>query len=194
MQNEELTAPTEQESTIDSNIGQPVIETQDELFSVKPLTERLDSGFDSHLEMVKKQIQYTRKAAVEVDEKGNRPPEVRLGRASSEGLVRLEFTNAMSFPSLSDFIKQNEESGNKLIDLMMLKGEDEVLDENLVSWQIISVGAKLIEIKLEFASPLSVSQGEVSDKLLVQMQLSDFPDENLAFLPTSINRIKELPQ
>ena len=51
----------------------------------------------------------------------------------------------------------------------MLKGDDEVLDDNLERWQIVSVAEKLIIIKLSFANPLLVSHGEVYDKLVIQI-------------------------
>ena len=102
-----------------------------------------------------------------MDEKGNRPPEVRLGKITSSGRVRIEFTNSMSFPSKEEFIELNKKLGNKLLDLVMMKGEEEEEDENLRSWQIISVDPKLIEVDLEFEKPIYVSQGEVADKLIV---------------------------
>ena len=64
--------------------------------------------------------------AAKVDEEGNRPPEVRLGRIESNGRVKLEFTNAMVFPSEREFILLNEESGNELIDVFMLKGDEDL--------------------------------------------------------------------
>ena len=75
----------------------------------------------------------------------------------------------------------------------MLRGDDEVEDGNLLSWNIVSVGDKLIEIDLNFDQPLQVSQGDESDKLIVQVDLSQFPDEHGARLPISVNRIKDIP-
>ena len=50
---------------------------------------------------------------------------------------------------------------------MVQRGEEEEGVNNLLSWQIVSVSEKLIEIDLVFARPLHVSQGEIADKLLV---------------------------
>ena len=74
-----------------------------------------------------------------------------------------------------------------------MKGEEEEEDENLRSWQIVSVAPKLIEVDLEFDKPIYVSQGEVADKLIVQVGLSDYPDEFDATLPASVNRVKDIP-
>ena len=47
-----------------------------------------------------------------------------------------------------------------LIDIVMFKGEEEELDQNLGSWEIVSVSDTLIEIDLHFEEPLQVSQGD----------------------------------
>ena len=49
----------------------------------------------------------------------------------------------------------------------MFKGEEEKVDANLKSWEIVSVSSKLIEIDLTFVKPLQVSAGSESDKLIV---------------------------
>ena len=95
--------------------------------------------------------------AAQVDEDGSRPPEVRLGRIESNGRVKLEFTNAMVFPSEREFILLNEKSGNEMIDVYMFKGDEDVIDDNLKSWKIISVTPKLIEIEVVFENPIQVS-------------------------------------
>ena len=132
--------------------------------------------------------------AAQLDENGNRPPEVRLGRIGANGRVKLEFTNAMIFPSEREFILLNEKSGNELIELVMLKGDEDVQDDNLKSWKIISVSPTLIEIDLEFENPVQVSQGDNNDRLITQVALSRYPDENQNRLPASINRIKDIPR
>ena len=132
--------------------------------------------------------------AAQLDENGNRPPEVRLGRIEANGRVKLEFTNAMIFPSEREFILLNEKSGNELIELIMLKGDEDVQDDNLKSWKIISVSPTLIEIDLEFENPVQVSQGDNNDRLITQVALSRYPDENQNRLPASINRIKDIPR
>ena len=117
-------------------------------------------------------------SATQVDKDGNKPPEIRLGKISGSGLVRLEFTNPMSFPSMEELIKLNQErSEKKLIDISIFS-EDEENDasENLESWAIVKVDQKLIELQLVFSSPLMVSQGDTADKLIVQVGLSMYPD------------------
>ena len=84
---------------------------------------------------------------------------MRLGRISGIGRVRLEFTVPMRFPDLQTLIDLNKSSNNKLIDLIVLKGDYDEPDENLKSWEIISVSSQLIEIDMEFEKPLYVSQG-----------------------------------
>ena len=49
----------------------------------------------------------------------------------------------------------------------MYKGDEEVLDDNLLGWEIVSVSPKLIEINLNFDKPLLVSHGEAYDKLII---------------------------
>ena len=97
----------------------------------------------------------------------HRPPEVRLGKITGNGRVRLEFTNPMMLPGKSKLIELNEKSEKKMIDLFMIDGDEDVIDENLTDWMIESVSEKLIEIDLKFQEPLMVSQGENYDKLIV---------------------------
>ena len=54
-----------------------------------------------------------------------------------------------------------------LIDIVMFKGEEEELDQNLGSWEIVSVSDTLIEIDLHFEEPLLVSQGDQYEQLIV---------------------------
>ena len=63
----------------------------------------------------------------------------------------------MVFPSEREFILLNEKSGNELIDIYMFKGDEDVIDDNLKSWKIISVTSKLIEIEVVFENPIQVS-------------------------------------
>ena len=77
--------------------------------------------------------------AAKIGQGGDRPPEVRVGKISSTGRVRLEFTNSMKFPSQEEFIELNRSSENGLIDLLMYKGDEDELDDNLESWEIVSV-------------------------------------------------------
>ena len=73
----------------------------------------------------------------------------------------------MRFPDLQTLIDLNKSSNNKHIDLIVLKGDYDEPDENLKSWEIISVSSQLIEIDLVFEEPLYVSQGYKRDRLVV---------------------------
>ena len=97
------------ESEVDT---EPLTEEEDLLSSSKSLDEKFDAGFDKFSERVKQQIENVIREAEHVDEKGNRAPEVRLGRISSNGRVRLEFTNPMIFPSLEEFVEMNNRSSS----------------------------------------------------------------------------------
>ena len=99
----------------------------------------------------------------------------------------------MQFPDKEEFIELNNSTNSHLIDIKMLKGDSDEQNENLQDWQIVSVSSELIEIDLNFANPLEVSQGEAKDRLIVQVSLGQFPDENDNRLPISVNRIKEIP-
>ena len=63
----------------------------------------------------------------------------------------------MKLPKKSEFIELNKKSTNKLIDLIMFDGDEDVVDDNLIDWVIVSVGESLIEIDLKFQEPLQVS-------------------------------------
>ena len=69
-----------------------------------PLTEKLESGFGDFFKNVLMQREEAKEAATQLDEEGNRPPEVRLGRISGDGRMSLEFTNSMQFPDKEEFI------------------------------------------------------------------------------------------
>ena len=87
----------------------------------------------------------------------------------------------MIFPSFEEFVEMNKRSftnsalrqlspdsdTTKLIDLVMYRGDEDVEDENLASWEIVSVSPTLIEIDLTFHKSLYVSQGYESDRLIV---------------------------
>ena len=73
----------------------------------------------------------------------------------------------MNFPTFEQFVSLSKNSGKKassetrrmqngnsdevnLIDIVMFKGEEDDLDKNLGSWEIVSVSDTLIEIDLHF--------------------------------------------
>ena len=77
----------------------------------------------------------------------------------------------MEFPGTDSFINANDNSNKEHLDLLMLSGDAEKVDENLVSWKIKDVTSTSITVDLEFKDPLAVSQGDVPDILIVQAGL-----------------------
>ena len=82
----------------------------------------------------------------------------------------------MSFPETVDFVTLNTANLKHFLNVTMLSGDSLETDENLVSWNVTSVERRLIRLDLEFESPLEVSQGDNPDILVVQAQLSQYPD------------------
>ena len=78
------------------------------------------------------------------------PPELRLGEISAYRRFTIEFTNEMDFPDTDKFVQLNEESKLSLLNVMMISGEEEEVDQNLLSWTIVEVTSKKIDIDLEF--------------------------------------------
>ena len=58
---------------------------------------------------------------------------MRLGTISFGGNLEVEFTNKMYFPT------ENLQQLSELIDVIMISGDGNNLDENLKSWKIKSV-------------------------------------------------------
>ena len=54
----------------------------------------------------------------------------------------------------------------------MLSGESKKIDTNLKSWTIKSIEPSKIEVLLDFANPLEVSQGDIPDKLIILIGMS----------------------
>ena len=71
----------------------------------------------------------------------SRESELRLGQISREGRVRIEFSNSMRFPNTEEFIDLYHQMNNELLELLVLKGDEDIEDENLLGWQIVSVGS-----------------------------------------------------
>ena len=78
------------------------------------------------------------------------PPELRLGEISGYRRFTIEFTNEMNFPDTDKFVQLNEESKLSLLNVIMISGEKEEVDQNLLSWTIVEVTSKKIDIDLEF--------------------------------------------
>jgi len=57
----------------------------------------------------------------------------------------------------------------------------------------VSLDSEGFKIKLNFTSPLQVSAGDEPDLLLIQLDLSDYEDENGQKLPESIIKYSQIP-
>ena len=51
------------------------------------------------------------------------PPDLRLSKISTNRKAVIEFTNEMSLPDTAEFIKLNEASDLRLLDVKMISGE-----------------------------------------------------------------------
>ena len=103
---------------------------------------------------------------------------MRIGKLTANRSALIIFTNPMNFPNTDNFIAMNEASELRLINVYMLDGDEDIIDENLTSWSIVKVSSQLIELNFVFERPLSVSQGDNPDKLVIQAGLSEFTDVN----------------
>ena len=83
----------------------------------------------------------------------------------------------MKFPEdLASLI--NENTSDKLLEILMLNGDTEEIDKNLRSWTVTSVSSTRIDISLTFEKPIIVSTGDFPDILLIQVFLSAYTDHN----------------
>ena len=46
------------------------------------------------------------------------------------------------------------------------------------AWELLSIDSNGFELQLNFTNPLQVSAGEEPDLLLIQLDMSEFEDEN----------------
>ena len=165
-----------------------------------PLSEKLSCGFESVYQLAIKQTNDAMNRALEKDENGHYPPEVRVSKISAAGRVKLEFTNPLNLPNVEEFNSLNFQDSrmlsdqSKLIDLTVYDGDELVPYDNLESWNIVSIYQRFIEIDLIFKRPLYVSQGEYHDILLIQMALSEYQDQNANSLPVTVNRVRNIPR
>ena len=49
------------------------------------------------------------------------------------------------------------------MDLVMIKGDSKLPDDNMVGWKLVSASSTKLEIELEFSAPIEVSQGDELD-------------------------------
>ena len=83
----------------------------------------------------------------------------------------------MKFPEdLASLI--NENTSDKLLEILMLNGEAEEIDYNLRSWTVTYASSTRIDISLTFEKPIIVSTGDFPDILLIQVFLSAYSDHN----------------
>ena len=60
-------------------------------------------------------------------------------------------------------------------------------------WDLLSLDAYGFELQLNFTNPLFISADDVPDLLLIQLDLSDFEDENGQSLPASVVKYSPIP-
>ena len=122
------------------------------------------------------------------------------------------FTQPIQVPKgAEDLIKAQTEEGRRrlangqapgkaLIQVFAVK--EEVPDEDDISgsaepimdgWELISLDKDGFELKLNFTNPIKISGGEEPDLLLIQLDLSDFLDENGNPMPESVVKYSPIP-
>ena len=67
----------------------------------------------------------------------------------------------------TEIVEASRNTTNKILDLMMIEGDTNNVDENLIGWKLVSATPSKLEIFLEFDEPIEVSQGSLPDKLLI---------------------------
>ena len=83
----------------------------------------------------------------------------------------------MNFPeNLASLI--NETDSKNMLEILMLNGDTLEIDENLISWSVISASSSKIDVNLVFEKPILVSSGDFSDILFIQVFLSNYTDYN----------------
>ena len=63
----------------------------------------------------------------------------------------------------------------------------------LADWDVISIDPSGIDFKFSFNNPVSISQNDKPDMLLVQLAFSEFEDKQGNKLPASIIKFVEIP-
>ena len=97
----------------------------------------------------------------------------------------------MSFPK--DFANEINESDNNLVEVVMINGDTEKIDENLKSWSVTKVSSTGIEISLDFEKAIAVSTGYSPDLLIIQIQLGDYTNYKGSRFPPSVIKKVVLP-
>ena len=86
-----------------------------------------------------------------------------------------------------------------MIQVFAVKQEEEEEDESggselLSDWELVSLENDEMELKLVFKDALGISQGDIPDLLLIQLELSEFKDDNNNQLPDSLIKYAEIPR
>ena len=138
------------------------------------------------------------------------PPEARIKRFSHTGTLGIDFSAQLEIPeqAIEDIRRQQAENRRHLasgrsskdlsISVIAIKGPDESKKELLElpvidSWELVSIGAKGVDLRLNYTHPLEVSSGEESDLLLIQMDLSEYKDASGQTLPESLVKYVPIP-
>ena len=50
-----------------------------------------------------------------------------------------------------------QNTNKKVLSVLMISGDTEEVDDNLIDWKLVSVGPTKLEIDLEFREPIQVS-------------------------------------
>lgn len=90
-------------------------------------------------------------------------------------------------------INENRDDISRLLDFVLISGEDRKVDNNLIGWSLVEVGPRLIVVDLEFERPHEISVDGVIDFLVVEVKFSTFKDEYGQSLPYSVLLKKDLP-
>ena len=81
--------------------------------------------------------------------------------------MRLKFTNKMKLPENFASIINDSTKDKKLLEIVMINGDSQEIDKNLRAWTVSKASSTQIDISLTFDKPLSVSQGDSPDIILI---------------------------
>ena len=72
--------------------------------------------------------------------------------------------------------------------------EDGFVEPLLSDWDLISLQSSGLEIQLYLANPIEISQDDLPDVLFVQLEFSDFKDDEGQGLPESLVKQADMPR
>ena len=187
-------------------VSTPVEEIPEaKVFVPVPLVARLTTGVPNVKKLVLRQRELVKKQAAESTSSDSRPPETRIDKFSNSGSMKMRFTAPVKVPDgTQDKIQeQTKENRRRLADgqppvdsliqvFAVKEGEEDEDDPTIIggpimdAWELLSIDSNGFELQLNFTNPLQVSAGEEPDLLLIQLDMSDFEDENGQKLPESV--------